>query len=60
MANQVMPFPNNYDPRTDFVNRWPSQLPSSGIMNDLKPQISNAPKVPENLPLILQLLRGQQ
>lgn len=30
-----MPFPNNNNPDTDFVNRFPN-LPPSGILNDLK------------------------
>jgi len=33
---QQMPFPDNHNPDMDFVNRWPAQLPPSGILNDLK------------------------
>lgn len=54
-----MPFPDNRDPRTDFNARWPSQLPPSGIMNDMKPQVPAGPQVPDNMALILKLLRGE-
>lgn len=33
-----MPFPDNHNPDMDFANRFPTQMPPSGIMNDLKPQ----------------------
>ena len=38
-----MPFPDNHDPRADFTNRWPTNLPPAGILNDLKPKIENGP-----------------
>jgi len=46
-----MPFPDNRDPRTDFANRWPQNLPPSGILNDLQPQ----PQMP---PLMRRLPNG--
>lgn len=52
-----MPFPNNNNPETDFNARWPN-LPPAGIMNDLRPQVPPGPQVPENMALILKLLRG--
>ncbi len=47
-----MPFPTNHDPRMDFVNRWPSQLPPSGILNDLKPNLD------PGLPMVRKLPGG--
>lgn len=37
-AQAKMPFPDNRNPDMDFANRWPN-LPPSGIMNDLKPNM---------------------
>lgn len=34
--SNVMPFPDNKDPRQDFDYRFPKNLPPSGILNDLK------------------------
>lgn len=44
MKNQ-MPFPDNKDPRSDFDNRYPKELPPSGILNDLKPQNPDRPLI---------------
>lgn len=51
-AKSPMPFPDNHNPNMDFVNRWPAQLPSAGIMNDLKPKIETSPD------LVRKLLQG--
>jgi len=42
-VNGTMPFPDNKDHRTDFVNRFPAYLPPAGIMNDLRPQVPEVP-----------------
>lgn len=49
-AQAAMPFPNNHNPDMDFANRWPVQLPPSGVMNDLKPQIEMGPPMVRRLP----------
>ncbi len=47
-----MPFPNNRNPNTDFVNRWPQGLPPQGILNDLRPPADTTP------PLVRKLYGG--
>jgi hypothetical protein len=37
-----MPFPDNRNPDTDFVNRFPKDM-KSGILNDLKPKQDTVP-----------------
>lgn len=37
-----MPFPDNIDHSTDFVNRFPKDM-KSGILNDIKPQDPDRP-----------------
>lgn len=39
-----MPFPNNTDVSTNFVNRF-GNLPPSGILNDIKPQSPDKPLI---------------
>lgn len=55
-----MPFPDNHNPNMDFVNRWPAQLPPSGIMNDLRPQVESGPNIPlpANIQAIISGLKG--
>lgn len=57
---QAMPFPDNHNPDMDFVNRWPSNLPPAGIMNDLRPQIETGPNIPlpANIQAIVNGLKG--
>ena len=45
----AMPFPDNHNPDMDFVNRWP-QLPPSGILNDLKPNLDPGMQLIRKLP----------
>ena len=44
-----MPFPDNRNPNTDFVNRWPQGLPPTGILNDLKPPAETTPPLMRKL-----------
>ncbi len=52
LRGSSMPFPDNHNPNMDFINRWPSQLPPSGILNDLKPNLD------PGLPMVRKLPGG--
>lgn len=42
ISKKEMPFPDNHDDSTDFVNRFPKDM-KSGILNDIKPQDPDRP-----------------